>query len=676
MRMTRIARSSNEAKRTGACRQDSRGVALITTLLLLTLMVAMTLGMVIAVTSDTLISGYYKTYRSSFYAGDSGVNIVRQYMLNQLVTNATVAVGTSFTPGSPPPLSGTDASTTLTNALNQYQSSASASNRKVNSGQGANSWPGNFYIVNTLAGTPGTTLAAPSCTPSFTPPTGGTGTVSPAAGPYDCGTNYPTCTGTCTNFAITDFQYKFPYTITAFGQSTGSQQQLVEDSGQLVLDMHVAPSGGQSQSFAGYGMFIDQYSECSGSSLVPGTITGPVFTNGAWTFGTGGSYIFTDKVGSNSTTFGYQFSSCYSSSSPSDKHGSQTIAPTFQSGYTLGAPKVPLPTDSFNQEEAVVDGMGTGCAGTSSCPSKTTLNATLENINEVPYPMSGASGVYLGYTQTTSGGVTTNTMTGGGILVEGNAGVTLTASTVPNTSGGTDPVQVYTITQGSTTTTVTVDINANATTVKSGSTTTVITGVPANHSGATATPSTMLYVDGNISSLSGPSSGAAIQDGYGTTVAAASNITITGNILYNTEPVTLTQNQIPNTPADTLIPGNNNGQVLGIFTANGNVNLNVPTSGQNLEIDASIATISQNGTGGIVNTGYAINTLNIVGGRIQNTIQNINSTTRNVFFDRRFSQGNFAPPWFPSTTITGAASDSVTAIVPTVQRTQWVTPIS
>src|SRR6185312_2821775 len=106
---------------------------------------------------------------------------------------------------------------------------------------------------------------------------------------------------------------------------------------------------------------------------------------------------------------------------------------------------------------------------------------------------------------------------------------------------------------------------------------------------------------------SGPSSGAAIQDGSAVTVTAASNITITGNITYSTEPVTLTQNQIPNTPADTLISGNNNGQVLGIFTAGGNVNLSVPSSGQNLEIDASIATISQNGSGAIVNTGNAIN---------------------------------------------------------------------
>jgi Tfp pilus assembly protein PilX len=234
-----MARSTSNQKNTGMRGKDSRGIALITTLLLLTVMIAMTLGMVIAVTSDMLIGRYYQTYRSSFYAGDSGVNIVRQYMLNQLVTNATVAVGTSFASTYPPPLSATDASSTLTNALNLYQSSASASNRKINSGQGANSWPGSFYVVNTLANTPGTTLASPNCTPIFTQPTAGT--LSPASGPYDCGASYPTCTGACTNFAITDFQYKFPYAITAIGQSSGSEQQLVEDSGQLVLDIHVAP---------------------------------------------------------------------------------------------------------------------------------------------------------------------------------------------------------------------------------------------------------------------------------------------------------------------------------------------------------------------------------------------------------------------------------------------------
>src|SRR5215472_10536822 len=144
-------------------RQSSaeRGVALITTLILLMIFMALTVAMVIAAMSDTLITQYYRTFRSSFYAADSGTNIARQYMLNELATNAGVAVGTSFSPSSPPPLSSSDASTTLTDVLNQYGSSASAPNLQINAGQGAGSWTGKFHVVQTLTGTPGTTLSAP-----------------------------------------------------------------------------------------------------------------------------------------------------------------------------------------------------------------------------------------------------------------------------------------------------------------------------------------------------------------------------------------------------------------------------------------------------------------------------------------------------------------------------------
>lgn len=180
------------------------------------------------------------------------------------------------------------------------------------------------------------------------------------------------------------------------------------------------------------------------------------------------------------------------------------------------------------------------------------------------------------------------------------------------------------------------------------------------------------YVNGNITSLSGPGQGQpAIADSTALTITAANNVTITGDILYNTEPVTQTQNQVPGTPADTLIPNSNHGQVLGVFTATGDIQLNNKQSNGNLEIDASLATISSGGTGGLVNTGNQINTLNIVGGRIQNHIKNINTVTRNVFFDRRFAQNNFAPPWFPSTTL-ALNGPTVANYVPTVQRLKWL----
>ena len=343
---------STERVRGDARRKDaSRGMALVTTLLLLTVMMAMTLAMVIAVTSDTLITKYYRNARASFYAADSGVNIARQAMLSSL-SGAALVDGQTFTTGTLPTLSSSDVSTALA-AVN----SAYASKSSILGGAAANSWPSSFQIVGSQSGMLGTTLAgcvmgAGSCTP--TTPFCSIGTVVGAtnAGPYTC-TNPPSCTGTCTSFSAV-VNYSFPYTITAIGQSIANEQQIVEDAGSLVVTATFDNSAAFKQSFAAWGMFIDQYPECSGSTLVPGTISGPVFTNGAWTFGNSGSYTFTGKVGSVSSTFGWQGGSCTESAT----YPQPGFSTTFQSTVSLGANAVPLPANDFNQKEAVVDGLG------------------------------------------------------------------------------------------------------------------------------------------------------------------------------------------------------------------------------------------------------------------------------------------------------------------------------
>jgi hypothetical protein len=203
----------------------------------------------------------------------------------------------------------------------------------------------------------------------------------------------------------------------------------------------------------------------------------------------------------------------------------------------------------------------------------------LKNINKTAYPASGASsGVYLRYT--------VDPFSGAGIYVEGNAAVQL------STSGAT--AQVYTIKQGSTTTTVTIDNTLNTTTATSGGTTLNIAGVRQQldpSTGAVTRDATMLFVDGNITSLSGPGEGLpAIRNNTALTITAADNVTVT-------------QNQIPGTPADTLIPGNDMSQVLGIYTGSGDIQLKNGQSDGNLQIDASLATISNGGSGGLVNVG-------------------------------------------------------------------------
>ncbi len=598
-----------------------RGAALITTLLLLLLLTAMSLTMVLSVSSDMLINGYYRNYRSSFYAADSGLNITRQSMVSQILA----AVPQKIVPGVAPIPPGTD-SAIQGNILSYY-----GQNSSLNSGQSTNSWPESYRISNASLSVV-TTPAQP-------------------------------IVSTDKNGNVTAYQYTYNYSLTSVGQSRGNENTTLSDSGSFIVNATLVPGGPTTTSFAAWGMFIDQWQICSGSTLVPGTITGPVFTNGAWTFGDAGAYTFTGTVGSVSPQAGYSHNNgkCDAVAGKSDKSGNSTIAPNFQAGLNLNQAPVPLPPNDYNQKRAVLDGKGSS----GSAVTNSDLNSVLRDVNKTPYPSSGTnSGVYLPYTVDSQGKAT---FAGGGIYVKGDANVTL------STSGSS--AQIYTIMQNGVTTTITIDAGSNTTVVNAGGKTTTIAGVPTQNdpaTGAVTRDGAMLYVDGNITSLSGPGQGKpAIQDGTALTVTAANNVTVTGDILYKTPPVTQTQNQIPGTPADTLIPGNDNKQVLGIFTATGDIQLNNTQSNGNLEIDGSLATISQTGSGGIVNTGSGINTLTIVGGRIQNQIKNINTTTRNVFFDGRFASNGFAPPWFPSTTFSpgGLSSANLTS---SVQRVQWL----
>jgi Tfp pilus assembly protein PilX len=619
----------------------NRGVALITALLLLSLFTVMTLSMVIATTSDTLIDGYYRNARGSFYGADSGINAARQYMINQLTSDVPSPFTTFSTP--------------ITNA---QENAILTSLGSTTSGFGAyqtilgsqtSSWPGKFQVVYNAACA---TTGLPTPCPTY------------MTLPANCTVHYTSNTGTIPtcyaagNGSATWYQLSYPYKITVTGESSASEANTIEEQGTIFMTVTVSTTS--NPSFAGWGMFIDQSPICDGTTLVGGEMTGPVFTNGAWNYGTTNvGYIYTDTVGSVSPNIGYQFGSCYQSPANHYTSGGQTIAPNFQSGIALNQPAVPLPTDSYDQKRAVLDGEGL----TDTNPSNTEMNAALKNVSKTSYPTAGASsGVYLPYS-TSTGNVCPCTMNGGGIYVEGNATVTITPS------GAT--AQVYTIVNNSTTTTVTVDTAANTTKIVSGATTLTVTGVPTqkNALGVVQRDATLLYDNGSITALTGAGQGVGtIQNSTALDVVANGSVTITGDILYKNEPVTLTT--VGSTPADTLIPANNYGQTVGIFTANGNVNLNNSQSNGNLEIDATIATISNGGSGGVVNTGSAINTLAIVGGRIQNTIQNINATTRNVWFDRRYAQGGFAPPWFPSTTLT-TVTISPTPVV-TANRFSWV----
>jgi hypothetical protein len=424
-------------------------------------------------------------------------------------------------------------------------------------------------------------------------------------------------------------------------------------------------------------------------------MTGPFFTNGAWNFGTSGSYIYTDPVSQANARASYWISGrCYQSATSSYTSGGQTIAPTFQQGFNLGANPVALPQNDFVQQWAVIDGVGCGEGGT-TCgvtpppyPQNSDLNAALRKIDGTQYPVAGASsGVFLPYCTGGAGCTSPYTVTGGGIFVEGNASLQLSLGT----DALNNPKQVYTITQnnsggggrrgggggsGTTTTTVTININANTTTVtQSGFAPLVLVGVPQHKTGATPQEAAMVYVDGAVTGLSGPGQGqASIQDYYATNVSAYGNISITGNLIYKHEPVTFDT-------SNTYIPANDFNQVLGIFTNNGNIVLSSPYGNKNLQTDASLAAINASCPGGSSSCGFAtsgsINTWTIVGGRIESYAHGVSISHGNTYFDRRFTaRQGFAPPWFPSTTVDAndlSSAPSAPLVTPTTQRTTWVT---
>jgi Tfp pilus assembly protein PilX len=655
-----------------------RGFALVFTLLVLGMMSLIALAMVLSSSSDMMINGYYRNARGSFYAADSGLSIARQQLLDQTIAQVPPAFG---------PIATNAAATALNTVTTMYSSSTS-----LNAGQAGNSWTESFVILNTTA-----------CPTTFS--------IAP---------NQPTITATSSTTGLpTGYQYIYNYNICVMGTAEGSEQTTVSENGSFILSI-AGQQISTKTSFSIFGGWVGSYPDCLGP-LVPGTMTGPMFTNNAWEFMTGGVYIFTDPVGQAEQNADFWIGGCIPSPTSSYTSGNQTIKPIFEGDppFSLGQPTQPSPTDSFSQKWAVLDGEGygeTNSSGqvnnpqanppTTAQPTQTDMNGVLKDISGTPYPSGGATtGVFMPYSCV--GSPCTNTLSGGGIYVEGSASVVMSIGN--DTSAAQNPIQTYTITQGSTTTTITTDPGANTTTVQqSGKPTLTLAGVPTNCSTmlplpplgactsgvAGSAPGTVLYVNGTITSLSGTGQAvptiqngvqinvpAAVQDGAQIAIVANGNIDITGDVVYKTEPVTVSDNQSVlgsnpacciGDPVSTLIPGYDKNEVLGIFTANGNINLMSPYANNNLQVDGSLAPLQSGQFWCFTCTGF-INTFNNVGGQIQSGICGCDMNTENTYFDRRFTaRAGFGPPWFPATTIATTGTTSTTTITPTVQHVQWL----
>ena len=480
------------------------------------------------------------------------------------------------------------------------------------------------------------------------------------------------------------FEYIYQYTFTVVGTVRGAGGTAATESGTITV---ITDNNDTINNFSEYGTFIDQNPICTpgggnNAYLVGGTYTGTQFTNGSWNYGQGQAYTFTGKVGSAGADAGYLYSdgTCDQVAGPTDTYNKATISPNFEKGQQLGLAHVTLPTDEINQLSGVITGAGLNANGTEPAnPTTAQLGAALINYNGSAYTGSSDTGVFI------PANATTGVLSGGGIYVEGNATVSL------STSGTT--AQVYTITQGSSpavTTTITITPGSTpgsgTTVIKQGSNPSkTYTGVP-TQTNPNVTPSTtndaaILYVDGNVTSLSGT-----LQNNTGLTVTAADNITITGNLMYAT-PVVYTSTNTGTPPTGytdgsetAAAAAGTTSQALGLYTSGGSILLQAPSNGANMEVDASIMTTgSMTGTCNMgsscvgvlgVTGSNTIGTLNIVGGRIQSQAMIMPSGTigtRNVYFDPRYN-GTFAPPFFPVVTNNNLPPTTQVSL----QRTGWV----
>ncbi len=152
IRSTVRVRAQSAQHHMGDRLEKESGIALITVLFLLILMTILGLTMVVSVNSDMMINGYYGNSRASYYAADSGLNISRQYLINQATAAVTLTACTGWVTGNPgagcttAPLNGASAaSTAITNLLAAYGSFA---NGILNTNAAASSWPISFMVLN------------------------------------------------------------------------------------------------------------------------------------------------------------------------------------------------------------------------------------------------------------------------------------------------------------------------------------------------------------------------------------------------------------------------------------------------------------------------------------------------------------------------------------------------
>jgi hypothetical protein len=487
----------------------------------------------------------------------------------------------------------------------------------------------------------------------------------------------PSCAGagTCSIHLTAPNAYEifYKYQVTSNGQVSPRFRRQVILSGNFSIQLTL-------QSFALYALFTDVHTTPTGNPIWFTSNTsfkGPVHTNGEFRFAF--FPTFTSRVESVNSRAWYNNTGnpLELATTENVQNGTRIDAPLVPpdpnpqaatpANFTLAAPSVPLPNSPFNQQ-------GVSIGRNPADSSAVTVAQITGAIPELTGSGSVPDGVYVPVVDSNANCRSdSGEAMKGGIYVQGNL-QKMTMSVSGNTA-------VYTLAHtNGTTTTVTVDRTNNQTVVTSnawrpppsgsgcpsaapGPSTRAFTGVPKGWQGPGSPNATMIFVNGNVNSLSGT-----LQQIEQTTIAASGSITISGNVQYQTPP----------NPSD---PTSNPTNVLGLYASNGDIIIS-PSAPNNVIIQAVL--MAGNATSGYNSSVYVQNynsgsprgSVNLLGGLIEKyygpfgtfnaqTGQQQTGYGRAFTYDTRMSRG-FTPPYFPTTNlyVVGSGSQKLEQIKP------------
>ncbi len=450
------------------------------------------------------------------------------------------------------------------------------------------------------------------------------------------------------------YEYFYTYTVTSDGQTTGGRRR-VTFSGNFSIIV-------RRQNFARYGLFTNVHLTPAGSAIWFTNNTsfdGPVHTNGEFRFaffpqfGTpdSGSPCSLARIQSTPLTSVSNLAWFNNTGAPVELTANENVvsgtrvdAPVMpgcdplnianngSANFTRGVVAVTMPSNAYSQKGVSIgrdpadQTAVTDAQMSTAIPELTGLTSPFPN--GIYIPRNDASGVM-----------------GGGIYVQGDLDSLTLSFSGANA--------VYTLVQGTQTVTVTVDRTLQLTTVTNSAwtapTTRTFSGVPKGFQSVLGNANAaILYVEGNLNSLSGT-----LGQNEQTTVAASNNINITNHLVYQTPPVVTD-------------PTSNPTNLLGLFSANGDITID-PSAPNELQIHAIMMAGDTSSTWNSsvnvtnYNVGAPRGQIHLIGGIIEkyygpfgtfssSTGSQLTGYGRDFKYDRRVNRG-FAPPYFPTTSL-------------------------